>query len=89
MNSFANCTRRPRHRAPTCRRGGVRTPTALPAAGPRPRGPHLEADMCAWQNYRTPTSGFDIGLPNGPNGLREPLRRRGEGGAWIIQEALL
>ena len=37
-----------------------RPPIALPIAGPLPHGPHLEADICAWHNHRTPTSGFDM-----------------------------
>ena len=44
-----------------------RPPIALPAPSPLPHGPHLEADMCAWHNHRTPTFGFDIE----PGGRRE------------------
>jgi len=37
----------------------IRTPNALPAAGPLPHGPHLEADFYAWHNHLTPTFGCD------------------------------
>ena len=49
----------------------LRPPNALPAAGPLLHGPHLEADICAWQNHRTPTSGFDIA-----DGSASPLAPR-------------
>jgi hypothetical protein len=56
---------------PLQRSQGTPEPPAKPDRfSPLPHGPHLEADMCAWQIYRTPTFGLDIDLLNARNGLR-------------------